>query len=192
MKSLLSVLFTALTVFLLSGQNPTTVVSQSLTGSFEAQTEQLFGQMNMADASTGFLLDRAMAFINPELYNGRALSDSTNLDISKLSFLYATLSQAKVNNINFPDPSPFLDNNVVGSHAIVLLCAKFNHIREDAVAQNLLRVSNNRFYDVTGRTATPYLTDTLFAAVMTCKASIYRSNYPLKKYSVIWEVLSVR
>jgi hypothetical protein len=58
MKNFILVLFIALGTAMLSAQNPE-VVYQPLTSSFAAQTEPLFGQMNLTQASTGFLLEIA-------------------------------------------------------------------------------------------------------------------------------------
>jgi hypothetical protein len=71
-------------------------------GSPNDYTNQLFQNVDLTQAQTGFLLDKSIAFIEPELYNGKVLSDSTNLDLSKFSLLYGVLRLAKVNNTPFP------------------------------------------------------------------------------------------
>ena len=146
-----------------------------MTGNLDDFNNQLFQNVDLTQVPTGFLLDRSIAFADPELYTGRRLTDSTNLDLSKFSLLYGVLRGAAINNTVLPAAQTYLSNSNVtgGSNALLLLANRISFIHAEALQNNLFSVAEDQLYDVVGRTQSPYVTDTVFAA--TCARYDFKS-----------------
>ena len=146
-----------------------------VTGNLDDFNNQLFQNVDLTQVPTGFLLDRSIAFADPELYTGRRLTDSTNLDLSKFSLLYGVLRGAAINNTVLPSAQTYLSNSNVtgGSNALLLLANRISFIHAEALQNNLFSVAEDQLYDVVGRTQSPYVTDTVFAA--TCARYDFKS-----------------
>ncbi|MCW3073048.1 MAG: hypothetical protein JWP69_117 [Flaviaesturariibacter sp.] len=132
--------------------------------------DSVFQHVNKSLIPTGYLKEYGAEFMPLHCFNG-VLTDSnvvTNLDAFR--FAYTDLSTAKIQP-SLPDmPALTAVNARIDSlrggaaSPVALLYGSYASLRDDALAQNLMTLSNEQVFDVAGRTQSPYLTHTLFAA----------------------------
>ena len=143
-------------------QNDTTWVST---------VQNIFAGIDKTKVPHGILLDYAMEFTHLPAYNG-VLNDSVFVDANVFSNIYRTLLMGMVQNDTLHLPLynqvayRWAHNRAVYNQAekgtVVLsgLYYKYARFAQDALAQNKLTVSNNRFYDkyINGQWQNPYET----------------------------------
>lgn len=135
---------------------------------WKQRLDSLFQAVDRTPVSTGLLSDYGFSFLNPDNYTGAALLDSNYVDINSWRLLYAALETSKfTGNATLPGlrsaVNPALAPSPDGVVKMAVLLARYERLRDDAVAQGLMSVSNGRFYDVPGRSQSPYQTRTLAA-----------------------------
>lgn len=123
----------------------------------------LFQNVNVAQATTGFLINKAVYYTNIQKYNGTIISDSTDVNINTLGWVYAMLHAAKVGNQSLPHPSTLYGNNSYSGNTVplVVVCQKYNTLKPTIFSNNLISYSNGQLFDVAGRSESPYKEDTV-------------------------------
>ena len=110
--------------------------------------------------------------MSDEYYDGNnVLSDSNVCDATMFGRLYATLYGACLNGSGcLPNPETnymsatdnYYQNG--GDVPIGILALRYHKLREDAISQGLLALTNGQLFDVPNRPQSPYVQQELFAA----------------------------
>lgn len=147
----------------------TTIQSQTVNTDFANEINAVFAGMDKSKVPHKLLLDYAMEFTELSAYNG-VLTDTNYVQQNSYKAIYNTLLMARVQvEPSLVDPTTFKNNwdNQRAAHKIVLsgLYYKYSKLRENALAQNDITVSNNKYYDkyVGGVWQNPYETKQVFA-----------------------------
>lgn len=152
-------------------------------------TTQYYGKMNYVfqhvdknQISTGLLRDYGIEFLNLDNYQGTVLHDSNFVALDEWRMLFAGLYSSQINN---NASMLYLDtiNRLINQYnytsmpiTFIGLDYNYNKLRDDAVANNLMYVSNDQLYDVSGRTQSPYMGEELFAIAPIRQAAFTGSN----------------
>jgi len=128
----------------------------------------VFENVDLSQVPSGILSDYSLSLVDDSLYNGQILSD--NIVSSQIwRGLYSDLWSGEVNsNANMLDLASI--NNKIEAHAsddvavIPILFYNYHRISLDALDRNLMYVNNGKLYDTPGRTSSPYISQTAFAA----------------------------
>ena len=136
--------------------------------SWKNHVNSTFQGMDKVRVPHGILLDFAMEFTDITAYNGN-LTDSTAIDMTVLGNIYKTLYMGRVttDTVNFPEIKRYAkdwseerltynqykvsssSNTVTGKNKIVIggLYYKYSKLNEQALSNNKITVSNNKYYD---------------------------------------------
>ena len=162
--------------------NPNLKAQSYDTTSYYGKMNYVFHYVNKSLVSTGMLRDYGIEFLNLDNYTGSALHDSNFVALAEWRMLYTSLYSSQINsnaNLLYLDTvnrlidkynNKNLPINFIGLHY------NYEKLKDNAVTANLLSVSNDRFYDVAGRPATPFETKTLFAIAPIRQAAYTGSN----------------
>ena len=130
---------------------------------------RVLANLNLNGVTSNRLMTKAVGFIDLENYNGATISDSTDVDIDKFGWLYASVVMSQTTATNtLPNPLTLYSDVTVPTNApmpLVLLAQRYHYILPNAVSDNLLRIENGQLYDVAGRTQSPFGEGTIFAVV---------------------------
>jgi hypothetical protein len=157
------------------------VIAMAMTGLLFAQTatieevgdkphivvEKIFGNLDKTQITTKRLLNRAIDLISTEDFNGRYLSDSTDVSLEHFGTLYATMCMAITDNQQLPDPRDIYSYEVDNTAPvpIAMLLQRYNYIKTTAIDDNLISANADlELFDVPNRSQSPYGEDTLFVA----------------------------
>ena len=109
------------------------------------------------------------------LFDGLLTDSNTVESLDILRYAYADLATAKIVTA-LPAMQPLTSFNTnldtdrnQGNSTVAVLFGQYASLKPTALSQNLLSVNNQQFYDVAGRSQTPYLQNNLFAAAATEK-----------------------
>jgi len=156
----------------------TTIQSQTVNTDFANEINAVFAGMDKSKVPHKLLLDYAMEFTELSAYNG-VLTDTNYVQRGVYKSIYNTLLMARVQNVpSLVSPTTFKTNweNLRIENKIVLsgLYYKYSKIRDNALAQNDITVSNNKYYDkyINGVWQNPYETRQVFA--MSAPIVIYK------------------
>ncbi len=117
--------------------------------------------LDKSQIPSGILYEEVFPWADLELYNASSSTDTTTL----LHFFqsYSELFYSNYNRTNMIHPTD-LENLIANfhpdkdyHHPIGLIDYDFHSLDPNAVANNLLSVSNGQLFDVAGRTQSPYL-----------------------------------
>ncbi len=139
------------------------------TATIAGKYDYVFGALDRSQIPTGFIDERAVPLISLKPFNG-LLTDSNKVDINTWRALYFTTRSACLldNNplVNITDINNAFAQQTAASTAIpvTFFFAQYNVVKPNAFTSGLLSVTDNQVRDVPGRTQTPYLTNTIFAA----------------------------
>jgi len=165
-KLLLLLLFTSLL--------PLSGLRAQTTDSLRLQLDRVFAPLDRSQVPTGLLDAYAHPLVPLAPFDG-VLQDSVSLNPTLFRALYAT---AYTGWFFGPNPLPTLQSlNAAIDQAdaaagpatrpVMMQLLNYASIRPDARSLNLLRAQNQQVFDVPGRSQSPYLTKTLFAAAPT-------------------------
>jgi hypothetical protein len=104
-----STFFFLFLLFLVRSSAQVTEVTEG--NSIEQTLTTMFQNVNTAQAPTGILMNKAVYFANIHNYDGTIISDSTNVNINTLGWLYAMLNMAKVGTNTFPSATILYGEN---------------------------------------------------------------------------------
>ncbi|WP_426326772.1 T9SS type A sorting domain-containing protein [Pedobacter sp. R-06] len=159
--------FFALFILLLSMGK---IIHAQDTISLEGKMRYIFAQLNRNDISTGFLEERGFPMISLKPFNG-TLTDSNKLSINTLRAGYFTLYSSCMLQTNPLLPVDSINNRIdryfplQDAVPVSVVLGRFNTFKPDALSNNLVSIDGDDvIHDVAGRTALPYLTNSLFAA----------------------------
>ena len=138
--------------------------------SIQLALDNIFQYVDKSQVPTGFLEEYSAQFVNLKTFNG-VLTDSNTVNAMAWHYIYASLSSGRIYGTN-PLPSPITNDSVFTSEAklnpnaypVSMLALNYNSIKTDAMETNLFTMSNNQLYDVAGRSQSPYVLNTAFAA----------------------------
>ena len=136
----------------------------------------IFQNLDKTKITSGMLLDYAMEFTNVEAYNG-ILTDSTNINANVMGDIYKTLFMSKVvaDTTHTPLFNRYAYNwarerhnatkDSSGVYILTGLLYEYHKLNENALAQNKITVSNNKYYDkyIGGVWQNPYEMNRTFA-----------------------------
>lgn len=145
----------------------------------------IFGNIDKSKIPTGFLEEYGNPLVPLDVFNG-VLTDSNKVDLSVWRQAYSTLYTSRiygtnplagmaavnttignVETIHNTDAYVNNPNSQTGSIPVTMFYVPYNYLRPDALALNLLYVSNDQLFDRIGRTQSPYLSRIAFAATPT-------------------------
>jgi len=135
-----------------------------------------FQNLDKSKIQSGMLLDYAMEFTNVEAYNG-TLTDSTDINANVVGDIYKTLFMSKVvaDTTHTPLFNRYAYNwararhnatkDSSGVYVLTGLLYEYQRFNENALAQNKITVSNDKYYDkyIRGVWQNPYETKRTFA-----------------------------
>lgn len=142
----------------------------------------IFQHVDKAQIPTSYLDEYGTQFAPKDAFNGQLTDSNIVGNFNLYRFIYADIASAYIqppiaeSNIIFPTytvlPSITTVNNQVNAAIaananttpIALFYAQYATLREDALTQNLMTVSNGQIFDVAGRTQSPYQQKPVFAA----------------------------
>ena len=134
------------------------------------ELDKIYQHINKTLIPTGYLNDYGSAFLNKVRYNG-LLTDSNfvpNMNVFRLTL--NDLLSAKINPASPNLPSVESVNTTIepmlhdAATPLIFNISQYDTIKEMAVIDNLLTFSNGSYYDVAGRSQSPYSTVKFFAA----------------------------
>jgi len=118
----------------------------------------IFQNLDKSKISSGMLLDYAMEFTDVTAYNG-VITDTTYINANVVGDVYKTLFMSKV--VADTTHTPLYDRysynwarerfnatkDSAGVYILTGLLYEYQKFNENALAQNKIRVINNRYYD---------------------------------------------
>ncbi|PIW05424.1 MAG: hypothetical protein COW40_04975 [Cytophagales bacterium CG17_big_fil_post_rev_8_21_14_2_50_40_13] len=144
------------------------------TDAYRNAINPVFQNLDKTPITTGLLLEYGVNLSEPEVYNG-ILSVGNIMTRTEWGLLYATMVTEKIKSTPYTLSAPNVVNNAIRSYMasesdkinISTLFYEYNKIKSNALSSNLLYISNNKLYDVSGRPSTPYENKITFAAAPT-------------------------
>lgn len=144
--------------------------SYAQTDPLRLKLDSIFEYVDKSQIPTGFLEEYGAEFANLKTYNG-VLTDSNVVNAMAWHYIYASIYSGNIygtNTLPTPENNYSIFNNVAVANPninpVTIMALNYSSIKSYAVDNNLLSVSNSRFYDVTGRPESPYQLNTVFAA----------------------------
>lgn len=134
------------------------------------ELDKIYQYVNKAAITTGYLNDYGSVVVNKLRYNG-LMTDSNfvpNMNVFRLTL--NDLLSAKINPASPNLPSVETVNNTIEpllyntATPLIFNISQYDTIKEMAVIDNLLSFSSGSYYDVAGRSQSPYSTVRFFAA----------------------------
>jgi alpha/beta superfamily hydrolase len=160
-------LFCALSV---CAQSPTPLSVAPVSDTLRKKLNLVFSPLDKSQVPTKYLEQYGNPLIPLDLFNN-TLTDSSRTNALAFRFLYATLSSSRIYGTSSMPTLATVNTRITNIEktypkAIPIAVLRWDYatLRPDAVSANLLRVQNDQLYDVAGRTQSPYLTKTVFAA----------------------------
>ena len=144
-----------------------TFLSFGQTDDLRQQLDYLFGNLDATQVPSGYLAPYGLDMADKEDFNG-AFTDSNivnNLDIVRM--VYADVYSSRFYGNAYSLSSIDALNAAVAAasdNALIIFFGQYSTLREDAVQQNLLQYVNGQLFDVAGRSQSPYLLQSTFAA----------------------------
>ncbi len=155
--------------------------------------DSIFQFIDKAQVPTGYLKEYGAELMPIHCFNGLLTDSNAVADIDAFRATYTDISTSKkqvqleaMTNLTVINTqiSSFVND---AATPIALLYGNYASMRNDALSQNLFTVSNQRIFDVAGRSQSPYTTNTLFAAasikkeftntvIFTYNPSLYYTN----------------
>ncbi len=134
----------------------------------EEKVEQALSTLDYSEAGTGILYEKIPTYLPFDYFGGSYYSDSTSLITTRYLLLYGMLDKAHTTASNMLPVADFwaLADSLGQADTIELsaLYYRYNRFKPYAIDSNLVVYQDSQFYDVAGRTESPYFEDTLYAA----------------------------
>ena len=134
--------------------------------------DSIFQYIDKAQIPTGYLKEYGAELMPIHCFNGVLTDSNAIADIDCFRATYTDISTAKIQSllplmtdltvVNTSIDS--LRNITASATPIAILYGSYASLRDDALSLNLFSITNQQIYDVAGRSQSPYLTNTLFAA----------------------------
>lgn len=143
---------------------------QEINTTFLSDMNIMFGQLDKNKIPHGILNDYGMEFIPIHEFSG-TLTTRNYASLDRVYEIYKTLLSGRIKNVTtgFVTPENYQNNleisRKVDTIAITGLYFKYSKFKDNALSNNLLTYSNNKFYDkyTNGVWQNPYETKTTFA-----------------------------
>ncbi|TZF85783.1 hypothetical protein FW774_01550 (plasmid) [Pedobacter sp. BS3] len=136
--------------------------------------DYVFGNLDMQDVTTHFLLERSLSAFDPEAYDGKNSNDSTIRTTAQGMQVYSAFYYSALDtSASYAPAHPSQvsewagDFNRQGYVPILLLNHAYHSIKQDALMQGLFttNIDSTTLYDNPTRTSSPYRQNRLFVAV---------------------------
>lgn len=141
-----------------------------VSSAYKTQVESIF-QVNRSYVTTGLLQDYGIFYTNVEKFNG-VRSDTSYLEYTEWQSVYNSLYTYRFNTTaTLAEPFTVFNqvstvaNQNAGMIVFTGLHYRYERFKSNAVSSNLVYISNNKIYDVSGRPTTPYEVKETFAIV---------------------------
>jgi hypothetical protein len=131
---------------------------------YQAEADNVLAPLNKNSMTTKTLYDRVMSLADLTSFDGSEQALSSNSD--HFWQAYSEIHQATYDNWTYQAPEQ-VANRYKGTynattHALGIICHRFETLDTTAIQRNLLRASNGQLFDVAGRTSSPYKETTVF------------------------------
>ncbi len=152
------------------------------TTQYYGKMNYVFHHVNKSQIATGLLRDYGIEFLNLDNYTGTALHDSNFVALDEWRMLYTGLYSSQINGnaglLYLDTLNRFINKYNYDSLPISFIGLHYNYnkLKDYTLTNNLMTVSNEQLYDVSGRTESPYETKTLFAIAPIRQAGLTGSN----------------
>lgn len=197
MKYIYSVLFFLLLGFVAHSQtlrvsnstNQNTSHADSLWFTQQEYIEHVYGNLNMSEVTTNFLIQRSLNYFEPLAHDGKFGNDSTVRSFNEGMQLYNTLYYSALDTAagnGLLHPSVFYTQTKLeadqGYIPLVLINRSYHSITQNALLSGLLSTNGDStvLYDVPNRSSSPYEKHRLFTAFHTFEGFAYHSNGDVK------------
>jgi len=151
---------------------------------YQIKVASIFQNVDKSQVPTQYLKEFGYSFMPMDYFKG-VLADTNVLDMTAWRLLYGSFYSSYVGNTSPSVPALSAVNSIIKNYEtssdaipISLLYVNYNDLRPDAITSNLLTGSNEQLYDVAGRSAIPFRSQTMFAAA----ASFVQSYTPVTKF----------
>ena len=133
--------------------------------SFHEESDAAFEPLDKSQIPTRILYDRVYPLSRLANFNQGSVDTSSNNHFRQVyDELYSYLS---ANYLKYEDLSALITQKKQSAITpIGVIYTKFNIIKPDAIQKNLLRLENGKYYDVVGRTESPYAEKRAFVAAL--------------------------
>ncbi|TAE08076.1 MAG: hypothetical protein EAY72_13660 [Bacteroidetes bacterium] len=161
MKKLILIILCFLQIIKVSSQTPT---------ADRVALDNIYQYINKSAIPTGYLNDYGAAFLKKTRYNGQMTDSNFIPNINVFRLTLNDLLSAKINPTAPNLPSIESVNNTIdpmlynAATPLIFNISRYDTLHEMAVINNLLSFSNGSYYDVAGRSQSPYQTVNFFAA----------------------------
>ena len=144
----------------------------SQTDLLRQKLDSIFQYVDKTQIPTGYLKEYGAELMPIHCLNGVLTDSNAIADIDLFRATYTDIATAKIQSQLPLMKDLTLVNNTIDSlknitpaaSPIAILYSSYASLRDDALSLNLFSVSNQQIYDIAGRSQSPYLTNTLFAA----------------------------
>ena len=113
---------------------------------YQTQLDYLFANIDLTDATSGFLLERGYSFACVECNDGNTLSPGNLGDPSHFGLLYSTLQSSELNNPSVLPASQFYQDPVAPGAPVPLAILTYNYhaLSETAIDEGILDTINSQ------------------------------------------------
>lgn len=153
------------------------------TTQYYGKMNYIFHHLNKSFVTTGMLRDYGIEFLNLDNYTGSSLlHDSNYVSVHEWRMLYSSLYSSQINNnanlLGLDSINRLIDKYNYSNMPITFISQHYNYqkFKDNAITSNLISVSGERLYDVSGRPSTPYETKSLFAVAPIRQAAFTGHN----------------
>lgn len=142
----------------------------------------VFHYVNKNQIATGLLRDYGIEFLNLDNYTGAVLHDSNFVSLDEWRMLYTSLYSSQINsnaNMLYLDTVNNLINEYNYTDSVITFIGlhyHYNKLKDYALTNNLMTVSNEQLHDVSGRVESPYESNELFAIAPIRQAAFTGNN----------------
>lgn len=138
--------------------------------SLEAMLDRAFSSVNLAHVPSGIMIDKVPGYVDLAYFRGDPPPDTVYLPGPAFPLMYGMIDRAHTGTSPLVDIEDWWDTFEVheanDTLKLGLIWYAYDRVREDALDEELLSFSVDRFYDVPARPTHPYAADTVFGTAL--------------------------
>lgn len=143
-------------------------IQDSVGYDYYEKTEELLENLDVSEVTSGILYERGFPFVNFEPFKGGAL-DTVTANRLTFSLAYASLFSMAMDTVKrLPLPQRYMqkvdalaERELVDTIPFLILHQNYHRLKAHAQDSNLVTLSNDQFYDVPGRSESPFQEDSV-------------------------------